>query len=219
MKRQLLLAGASGLIGSKVVQLLADTDADIHILTRRILDVRGATPAQIVSDPADWPKRIAELNPDVAVSCLGTTWNKSGKSEAAFRAVDLELVLAFAEAAKKAGARHMISVSSVGASAKSGGFYLRTKGQAEEGLAAIGFERLDILRPGLLTGERGGDRRLGERVGIMLSPFTDALMHGTFRRYRSIKGTTVASAISQLTLTGGQGTFIHENDAILKLAG
>ena len=40
------------------------------------------------------------------------------------------------------------------ASAKAGNFYLRTKGETEDGLRALGFERLDILRPGLLTGER-----------------------------------------------------------------
>jgi uncharacterized protein YbjT (DUF2867 family) len=214
----ILLAGASGLIGSKLVQLLSGMDVHLHILTRRIVEKAGAAMVQIVSDPTDWPKRIAELNPDVAISCLGTTWNKSGKNEAAFRAVDLDLVLAFADTAKKAGARHMISVSSVGASAKSSGFYLRTKGQAEEGLADIGFERLDIMRPGLLTGERGRDRRLGEHVGIILSPFTDALIHGSFRRYRSINSAIVATAIGNLAIAGGQGQFIHENDAITALA-
>ena len=174
---------------------------------------------QHVADSAEWADRIAGLNPDVAISCLGTTWNKSGRSEAAFRAVDLELVLAFAAAAQKAGARHMISVSSVGASAKSAGFYLRTKGEVEDGLKQPGFERLDILRPGLLIGERGGERRLGERVGIMLSPLTDALLHGSLRRYRSIDSGTVARAIANLAAHGGQGTFVHENDGIAALGG
>ena len=219
MRPKILLAGASGLIGSKLVKLLAGCDVELHILTRRLLETGKAAIVQIVSDPADWPAHIAELAPDVAISCLGTTWNKSGKSEAAFRGVDLDLVLAFAGAAKQAGARQMIAVSSVGASANSAGFYLRTKGQAEQGLADLGFDRLDILRPGLLTGERGGDRRLGERAGIMLSPFTDALLHGSLRRYRSINAATVAGAIAQLVIAGGQGRFIHENDAITALAG
>jgi hypothetical protein len=89
----------------------------------------------------------------------------------------------------------------------------------EEGLKQIGFERLDLLRPGLLTGERGGERRFGERVGILLSPFTDALLHGSLRRYRSIDSQIVARAIAKLAKGGGQGTFIHENDAIDALAG
>ena len=219
MTKQLILAGASGLIGRKVVSLLAGFGFEVHVLTRRILDDMPTGITQHVANIAEWPDRIAGLKPDVAISCLGTTWNKSGRSEAAFRAVDLELVLAFAAAAQKAGARHMISVSSVGASAKSAGFYLRTKGEAEDGLKQLGFERLDFLRPGLLVGERGGERRLGERVGIMLSPLTDALLHGPLTRYRSIDSQAVALAIANLAANGGQGTFIQENDAITALGG
>ena len=124
MTKQLILAGASGLIGRKVVSLLAGFGFEVHVLTRRILDGMPSGTTPHVADTAEWPDRIAGLKPDVAISCLGTTWNKSGRSEAAFRAVDLELVLAFAAATRKAGARHMISVSSVGASAKSASFFI-----------------------------------------------------------------------------------------------
>ena len=167
MTDQIVLAGASGLIGSKVVSLLPGGGFEVHVLSRRKLERMPTGVLQHIADPVEWPAQIAGLKPTVAISCLGTTWNKSGKNEAAFRAVDLKLVLAFAAAARKAGARHMISVSSVGASAKSAGFYLRTKGEMENGLKQLGFQRLDILRPGLLIGERGGERRLGERIEIV----------------------------------------------------
>lgn len=216
---QALLAGASGLIGGKVTILLSAADVEIHIPTRRILEIMPPGTVQHIGDPANWPDVIAGLKPDVAISCLGTTWNKSGKSEAAFRAVDLDLVLAFATAAKQAGAKHMIAVSSVGASSNSSNFYLRTKGKAEDGLKQLGFDSLDILRPGLLTGDRGAERRFGERLGIIFSPFTDAILHGPFRRYRSIDSMTVARAIAKLAIGGGSGNFIHENDAIAALAG
>ena len=219
MTDQIVLAGASGLIGCKVAGLLPGAGFEVHVLSRRKLECMPTGVLQHIADPVEWPAQIAGLKPTVAISCLGTTWNKSGRSEAAFRAVDLELVLAFAAAAQKAGARHMISVSSVGASAKSAGFYLRTKGEAEDGLKQLGFERLDFLRPGLLVGERGGERRLGERVGIMLSPLTDALLHGPLTRYRSIDSQAVALAIANLAANGGQGTFIQENDAITALGG
>lgn len=219
MTKRIVLVGASGLIGNQVVNLLPGVEFDVHILARRNLVGSPSGVSPHIADPAQWPERIARLTPDVAISCLGSTWNKSGRSEAAFRAIDVELVLAFAAAAQKAGACHMISVSAVGASAKSTGFYLRIKGEMEDGLKQLRFERLDILRPGLLTGERGGERRLGERVGIMLSPVTDALLHGSLRRYRSIDSGTVARAIVNVTNSVGQGTFIHENDSISALGG
>jgi uncharacterized protein YbjT (DUF2867 family) len=219
MTSQALLAGASGLIGGKVTILLSAADIEVHIPTRRMLEIMPPGTVQHIADPANWPDVIAGLTPNVAISCLGTTWNKSGKSEDAFRAVDFDLVLAVAAAAKKAGAKHMICVSSVGASANSSSFYLRTKGEAEDGLKQLGFDRLDILRPGLLTGDRGAERRFGERLGILFSPITDAILHGPLRRYRSIDSMTVAGAIAKLAIGGGSGNFIHENDAITALAG
>src|SRR5690606_3024257 len=108
--------------------------------------------------------------------------------------------------------------SSVGAAAKSGNFYLRTKGETEDDLAALGFDRLDFLRPGLLRGDRPGPQRLGEGLATIAAPLTDALLHGRFRRYRSISGDSVAAAIVALAGQKGSGVYIHENDAIRALA-
>lgn len=218
---KILLAGATGLVGSQVLKCLAEQPGKytVHVVARRPIESIPIDVQQHVEDPASWPSAITKIEPDVAISCLGTTWNKAGKSEAAFRAVDVGLVLMFANAARSSGANHMISISSVGASAKNSNFYLRTKSEVENELKRLAFGRLDILRPGLLVGERGGDRRLGERIAITASPFTDALLHGPLRRYRSIDSVKVASAIASLAVSGGQGTFIHENDAIAALAG
>ncbi len=215
---KIVIAGATGLIGRHVVEELAALDkVTVDALVRT--DPGDFPPdCWVHAKPTqDWPAIIAEIRPDVAISCLGTTWKKAGKSEAAFRAVDFDLVLAVAKAAREAGARHMISVSSVGAATASSNFYLRTKAEADAGLAALDFQRLDILRPGLLTGERRQDRRFGERLGIILSPLADALMQGGLRRYRSIPATKVAQAIVTLSLSGGQGQHIHTNDAIRAL--
>jgi uncharacterized protein YbjT (DUF2867 family) len=97
-------------------------------------------------------------------------------------------VLAFGRAAKAAGAGHMLTISSVGADAGSSNFYLRVKGEMEEQLAALGFTRLDILRPGLLRGKRGGERRIGERIGILVSPVANLFLRGPLDRYAAIDG-------------------------------
>src|SRR4029077_1833999 len=96
---------------------------------------------------------------DVALCCLGTTIRQAG-SEHAFRAVDVDCVLAFARAAKAAGARRFVVISSVGADTSARNFYLRTKGEMEEQLIAAGFESLDILQPSLLLGWRAEMRPL-----------------------------------------------------------
>jgi uncharacterized protein YbjT (DUF2867 family) len=195
---------------------LAKSDFEVHIIVRQeIQPIAGVTAH--VAPVVQWPALVTDLGAQTAISCLGTTMRRAG-SQAAFAAIDLDLVCAFASAAKAGGAKHFIAVSSVGASAQSANFYLKTKGQMESALRAMDFERSDFLRPGLLRGIRGGERRFGERFGIMLSPLTDMLMMGPLRRYQSILADDVAKAICQLALDNGSGTHIHENDAIQLLA-
>ncbi len=210
-----LLVGATGLIGRAVIDQFGATA--IIVLTRRQVEGLAPQHTERIVATDGWPDAILAAKPGTFICCLGTTIRQAG-SQAAFRAVDHDLILAAAVAAKSAGCSHMIAVSSVGASAKAGNFYLRTKGETEDGLRALGFDRLDLLRPGLLRGDRPGPPRLGEGLATIAAPFADALLHGSFRRYRSISGDTVAAAIVALAGTGGLGVHIHENDAIRALA-
>ena len=208
----ILLLGATGLVGGIVARSVAAT-----ILIRRAPDDPFPQQEVVVAPGERWPAIIAEQRPAILISCLGTTIRQAG-SQAAFRAVDHDLVLACARAAKEAGVRHMIAVSSVGASSKASNFYLRTKGEVEDALRALGFDRLDLLRPGLLTGNRAGPPRLGEGIAMAAAPLTDALLHGSLRRYRSIPAERVARAMARLTGERASGVYIHENDAIRALA-
>jgi uncharacterized protein YbjT (DUF2867 family) len=216
---KIVIAGGTGLVGGQVIDRLARLiDVEVHLLLRKALEKQQPSIVQHVLAPEQWPLAVQQMLPDVAISCLGTTIRTAG-SQDAFRAVDHDLILSFAGAAKKASARHMIVVSSVGARAKSSNFYLKTKGETEDALRALGFERLDILRPGLLTGGQRPDSRPGEAIGILLSPLTDLLMLGPLARYRSTPSAKVAQAIATLALGCGRGQHIHENDAICALAG
>ncbi len=210
----ILLAGATGLIGAIVARQLPPSA--LTIIARKPLDLAQSV-TQLTGNAQDWPKLISTTRPTVAVSTLGTTMRQAG-SEDAFRAVDLDLVLSFAAAAKEAGAQRFITISSVGASSSSRNFYLRTKGEAEDGLKALGFDRLDILRPGLLRGERGGQRRIGERIAILASPISDFLTPAAFDQYRSIAAETVAEAVVTLSGKTEAGIYVHHNREMAALA-
>ncbi|WP_338425013.1 NAD-dependent dehydratase [Sphingopyxis kveilinensis] len=209
-----LIVGATGMVGRAVIERFGA--APLTIVARRAVDGLAPHHKQVVAPSERWADLIAAERPAVLICCLGTTIRQAG-SQAAFRAVDHDLVLAAAEGAKAGAARHMIAISSVGASAKSGNFYLRTKGETERDLIALGFDRLDLLRPGLLRGDRPGPPRLGEGLATIAAPLTDALLHGSFRRYRSITGERVAAAMVALAAENGSGVHIHENDAIRAL--
>ena len=217
---QIVLVGATGLIGTTLIQravgreryrLTAIARREVPLPARARMDL-------LVAAPAEWGAAIAAAQADVLVIALGTTWRASGRNEAVFRATDKDLVLACAQAAKDAGVEHCIVVSSVGAAISSKSFYLRVKGEVEDALAKLHFARLDILRPGLLRGDRGGERRAGERLAIVASPLTDLLLHGGARKYRSVRATQVADAILALAVEKPRGRFVHEHDAIVRAA-
>lgn len=210
-----LIVGATGLVGRAVIEHFGASS--VAVLARRAVDALAPHHIERIAPVEGWPDIIVAEKPAVLICCLGTTIRQAG-SQAAFRAVDHDLILAAAGAAKRAGTPHMIAVSSVGAAAKSANFYLRTKGETEDGLRALGFDRLDLIRPGLLRGDRPGPQRLGEGIATIAAPLADALLHGSFRRYRSISAATVAAAIVRLAGKGGSGVYIHENDAIRTLA-
>jgi len=101
---------------------------------------------------------------------------------------------------------------------RSRNLYLRTKGEVEKALTDLAFDRLDIIRPGLLTGERINDLRPAEQAAMLFSPIIDRLIPDRFSRFRSISAQTVARAIAKLVGNRAYGKFIHENDAIHALA-
>ena len=215
--KKIILAGATGLVGGELARILAASEHEVHIIGRRALESLPSSVRQHVAPTEDWPALITQISAETAISCLGTTMKVAGSKEA-FAAVDLGLVLSFATAAKKVGAEQLIAVSSAMAQADSSNFYLKTKGQAEQGILSLGFDRADFMRPGLLRGERGGVFRAGEAIGMLVSPLTDMLLMGSLRKYRSISAHAVAQAMANLIGAQARGGFIHENDAILDFA-
>jgi len=205
------LAGASGLVGRSLLAQLLQQPVDLHLLLRRPLTDLPASPrlhAQLVDFgrlPVD-----ALPAPKAVFIALGTTIKQAG-SQAAFRAVDFDAVLAVARAARAAGASRCAVVSALGADAASKVFYNRVKGEMEQALAALGFERLVIARPSLLLGDRaalGQARRAGEfwaeRLSRPLLPLIPL-------RWRPIPAERVARALALALAQAGPALTVLES--------
>jgi uncharacterized protein YbjT (DUF2867 family) len=218
-QRRVLLAGATGLVGSRVMELAIDQPwLRLIALTRREAPMpRGVRMEMLVADPQGWPAAVATIAPEAVICALGTTIRKAG-SEEAFRAVDYDLVLSLAKAAREAEVANFVLVSSAGAAIGAKAFYLRVKGEIETAVTKLRFRRLDILRPGLLRGSRSNGARPLEMLGKLASPLTDLVLHGDNRRYRSIDSRVVAAAAIQCAQEKAQGRWIHDNDAIQRAA-
>lgn len=211
-----ILAGSTGLTGGLAAEMIAAAGHKLYLIGRKAAaDVPDGV-TQIVAPIDTWPAEIAKLKIDVAVSCLGSTIKKAGSKEA-FRKIDVELVSDFASAAQQSGAKQMLSVSSATADGSASNFYLKMKGEAEDNLRALNFTRLDLIRPGLLLGDRQ-EFRLGERISIALSPILKWLMVGGLAKFGPIEASDVARAMTSLIGDAGEGVSILHNPEITAAA-
>ena len=205
-----LVAGATGLVGREI---LARLSADkryraIHCVGRRVLPAdlqalsqRFASHAVDLTQPANWPDLGAV---DDVYIALGTTIAQAG-SQAAFRAVDFDAVVAVAQAGIGLGASRIGVVSAMGASSSSTIFYNRVKGEMEAALSALPVQSLVIVRPSMLDGAReqlAQPPRLGERFTL---PLMRALAPLIPANYRAVAATDVARSLVQAVLTGTPG--------------
>jgi uncharacterized protein YbjT (DUF2867 family) len=217
--RVALVAGGSGLVGRQLLPLLlaAPEYARVQAISRRPLPIEHARFAnRVLRFDAPLESQLKGLAVQDAFCCLGTTLRAAG-SQAAFRAVDHDLVLAFARAAKAAGAERLVVVSSVGADAASNHFYLRVKGETERDLEALRLRSLDILQPSLLLGMRAEWRAVElslQIVGWTLGP----LLMGGWSRYRPIEAAMVAAAMRGAARAARLGVTRYAYPALRRLA-
>lgn len=210
--RRAVVAGASGLVGRELSRLLlADRRySSVVLLLRRPLPELTSPRLQqrLVSFDA-----LPALEPcdDIYVA-LGTTMAVAG-SQAAFRRVDHDYVIAVARAARAADASRLGLVSALGADTASRIFYNRVKGEAERDVCALGFTRVVIARPSLLLGERaslGQPHRAGETWSKrLLAPLSGVIPVA----YRPVRASDVARCLINAVLADTSGvTTIESRD-------
>ncbi len=204
--------GATGLVGGHLVRRLNDSSQfeQVMAVTRRVVDFGIEKVINQVVDFNDLDSHSDAFTGDVLCSCLGTTAKQAGSIEAQ-RLVDFDYQWQIAQMAANNGVKHYLLVSSAGANAESNNAYLKMKGELEDAVSTLPFERISILQPSLLLGERPGFR-LGEKVGSWVLP---ALCKLPFlKKYRPIKGEEVAQKIVALSSSPGQSKSVYRLDEV-----
>ncbi len=192
-ERTAVVLGATGLVGSHLVQRLLEDNrfGKIKVFTRRNLAITSEKLEEHIVDFEDAEQWKHLVQGDVLFSALGTTRRKAGGKKAQFR-VDFHYQYEFARIAAKNGMSAMVLVSSIGAAPNSKLFYPRIKGKLEQEVALLGFKHLVIIRPGPLYGPRP-ERRTGEAFGVFVIRALNRL--GMMKKYRPIHGDQVAAAM------------------------
>jgi len=206
--------GATGLTGSHLVNLLV-TNTNIKTVWAASRTKPANLPSKVTHLPFSTTNMAVPDNLDILFCTLGTTLKNAGSLEA-FEQVDLHGIVNLAKLAVEKGVKNFILVSSVGASAKSGNFYLQVKGKTEEELLQMPFQNIYIARPSLLIGKRT-EKRFGEQVAQKIAPWLNFMLKGSLVNYKPIEALQLAKALIYIALTKPDGKIV-ETPALLQAA-
>lgn len=201
-----LIVGATGLIGGHLTRKILNhpSYSKIKVLVRKPLDFQHPKLEQIIINFDNFDKSLVVA--DDIFCCLGTTMKQAGSKEAFYK-VDFTYPFEVAKAALQNGAQQYLIVTAMGADTKSLFYYNRLKGEIEKALTDLNYPTLLIFRPSLLLGERK-DSRAGEGFATIIMNTFNFLIP---KRYKAIKGETVANAMLYSAQKGIKGIQVFES--------
>ena len=212
------LIGATGLIGSHLLELLKNDDAftKLRVLVRRPVTFNHPKIEVIQLDFADAAAfKSAITGCDTVFSAVGTTQKKVKGDKVAYRKVDHDIAVNAARFCSETGGKHFLLVSSVGANANGGNFYLKLKGEVDDKVQTFGIPSVSIFRPSMLLGKRG-ESRPAEAIAQAISKPLSLLFPSN---YKPIEAGNVAKAMVEVAKRDVPGARIfHYADMMALIA-
>jgi len=198
---KVLIIGASGLVGEEILKTTEGMGQEIVTLSRRKLISKNQDTEEIIINFDDLQlSDIPKVN-HVYIA-LGTELDTSEliyikkSRRKGFRKVDYEYVTKIAKMAHGNGAESISVVSAVGANKSSRNLYLKTKGEMEEKIISIGYNKTVFAQPGHLLGKRLL-KKIRPEVPIMEfgARILKPLMIGPLEDLKFIKASLVAKSM------------------------
>ncbi len=212
-----IVIGATGLVGKQLIKRLQDepTCQQITAVVRKHqndLDALDKVQQLVLED-------FLMLNDqDVSkhshgFSCLGSTMKKAG-SKQAFYSIDYTINAHFAELLQQTSA-HYLLLSAMGADPQSHFYYNRVKGELEEYVQTLTLDRISLIRPSLLIGERP-EKRFLEDIAQQVYHKVSRFIPDSFA-YKPVTAEQVAHTMVEAALTQTVKFEIYDNLRIQKM--
>ena len=195
--RRITVFGGSGFVGEHLVRRLAKQGWVVRVAVRDPATALKLKPlgnvGQIVPMRADIRDQaavdLAIAGADAVVNLVGILYESGA---ATFQAIHAEGAARVAATAAKAGAQHVVQISSIGADATSASAYARTKAAGEQAVLAA-FPAAAIMRPSIIFGPEDGFFNRFARMA-QLSPMLP-LIGGGQTRFQPVYVGDVAEAV------------------------
>lgn len=193
--KKAIIFGASGFIGSHLVRdLLANPDYEqVTVVVRKPLPIHHPKLKTLIGDFNTLPSLKSEITADEVFLTLGTTTKHTPNREEYYR-IDHDYPVLAAKLAQENGATSVFVVTAVGANKDSNMFYIRTKGEVERDIQALGFKHTHIFQPSMIVGQRE-EKRAMEKALINVWKVVDSVFVGPLERYKGIDGKDIARAM------------------------
>ncbi len=214
MEKTAVIAGSTGLIGQELIKILSEDNRydKILALTRKPKASDLPKVEYVVVDFDYLSIYQKEINADDAFCALGTTRQKAGSKEAFYK-VDYTYVWEFGRIMAQNKAQSFTLVSSMGADKDSFFYYNEVKGKIENAISQLDFEKITIVRPSLLLGDRQ-EERFGEGIAQTFSKIFNPIIPA---KYEGIEASQVAKAMIKAANNEKNDLEIIENDELLKM--
>ena len=212
-----LVFGSTGLVGGHLLdQLIKNENYNkIKLFVRSEIIINDLKVEIVKTDFNNMEKHKEEMTGDHCYFCIGTTkQNSPDKDE--YRRVELDLPKQIAQITKSNSVNSFVFVSSGYADPNSSGDYLKFKGLVEEDLKRLSFNKLGILRPSFLIGDRK-EKRLGEKLGIFVFKLLSPLFLGPLKKMKPIQSEKVAKAMIKIS-NGDFRQQVFESNEIVEIS-
>ena len=212
-----LVFGSTGLVGGHLLdQLIKNENYNkIKLFVRSEIIINDLKVEIVKTDFNNMEKHKEEMTGDHCYFCIGTTkQNSPDKDE--YRRVELDLPKQIAQITKSNSVNSFVFISSGYADPNSSGDYLKFKGLVEEELKRLSFNKLGIMRPSFLIGDRK-EKRLGEKLGIFVFKLLSPLFLGPLKKMKPIQSEKVAKAMIKIS-NGDFRQQVFESNEIVEIS-